>query len=323
MRVSRIQTVVLVLISLSLSACSKHSVERRHKVSKITTTTPQSKAVTLTQQYVCQIRAQRHINFRAFENGFLDAVRIKEGQTVRQDDLLFQVIPMTYKAKLERTAQPAASGLNLAHFKSPFDGIVDRMHYQQGDSVQQGKTIATLSDNSLMWVYFNVPEARYLEYMAGLSRHKDDLKVELMLANGNKFDQIGKMGTIEADFNNVTGTVPFRADFANPDRLLRHGQTGTVLISRVQNDALVIPQRAVFEVLDKRYVYVVDKDDLVHWREIVVQNEVDDIFVIKGGLGMNDKIVLDGVRQLRDGDKVDDEGRQPDQVVARPHDHAE
>ena len=90
-----------------------------------------------------------------------------------------------------------------------------------------------------------------------------------MLANGNKFQQIGKIGAIEAEFNNETGNIPFRADFPNPDGLLRHGQTGTVLIRRVLKDAIVIPQRATFEVLDKRYVYVVDKDDVVHQREIV------------------------------------------------------
>ena len=83
--------------------------------------------------------------------------------------------------------------------------------------------------------------------MADLNQNKEDLKIELMLANGNKFEQLGKIGAIEADFNNETGNIPFRADFPNPDRLLRHGQTGTVLISRVQNDAIVIPQRATFE----------------------------------------------------------------------------
>ena len=96
-----------------------------------------------------------------------------------------------------------------------------------------------------------------------------------MLANGSKFQQIGKIGAIEAKFNNETGNIPFRADFPNPDRLLRHGQTGTVLINRTLKNAIVIPQRATFEILDKRYVYVVDKDDVVHQREIVIQNELD------------------------------------------------
>ena len=103
-----------------------------------------------------------------------------------------------------------------------------------------------------------------------------------MLANGNKFQQTpARSVAIEAKFNNETGNIPFRADFPNPDGLLRHGQTGNVLIHRTLHNAIVIPQRATFEILDKRYVYVVGKDDVVHQREIAVQHEMEDIFVIK------------------------------------------
>jgi membrane fusion protein (multidrug efflux system) len=162
-----------------------------------------------------------------------------------------------------------------------------------------------------------VPEARYFEYMADLKQKKGGMKIELMLANGEKFDQPGKIGAIEADFNNETGNIPFRVDFPNPERLLRHGQTGTVLIHRVVNDALVIPQRATFENLAKRYVYVLDKDDVAHQREIVVANELEDVFVIKQGLDVNDRIVLEGTRQVRDGEKVECEDRRPEEVVAQ------
>ena len=91
----------------------------------------------------------------------------------------------------------------------------------------------------------------------------------------------------------------------------------------MQNDAIVIPQRATFEILDKRYVYVVDKDDVVHQREIVIQNELEDIFVIKSGLDVNDRIVLEGIRQVRDGDKVEYEFRQPEEVLTNQKYHAE
>ena len=84
------------------------------------------------------------------------------------------------------------------------------------------------------------------------------------------------------------------------------------------HDAIVIPQRATFEILDKRYVYVVDKDDVAHRREIVVQNEMDDIFVIKKGVGVGDRIVLEGIRQVRDGEKVEYEFRPPEEVMRKP-----
>ncbi len=96
-----------------------------------------------------------------------------------------------------------------------------------------------------------------------------------------------------------------------------------MLIHQTLKDALVIPQRATFEILDKRYVYVVDKENVVHQREIAVQNELDDIFVIKQGLSVDDRIVLEGVRQVHDGEKVEYEFRRPEQVIGNQKNKAE
>jgi membrane fusion protein (multidrug efflux system) len=175
-----------------------------------------------------------------------------------------------------------------------------------------------------MWVYFNVPEARYLEYMASSDQEKKEQRIELVLANLNKFPYASTGLTVEAQFNNETGNIPFRADFPNPEpRLLRHGMTGTILIHRTLKNAVVIPQRATFEILDKQYVYVVGKDNVVRQRAIVVQNELEDIFVIKSGLGVNDRIVYEGIRQVHDGEKVEYEFRPPEQILANQKYHAE
>jgi membrane fusion protein (multidrug efflux system) len=208
-------------------------------------------------------------------------------------------------AKVKAEVDLALAELNFTKIKAPFDGLVGRLPRKRGSFVLKGETLTTLSDNSLMWVYFNVPEARYLEYMAERVENQQNQDLGLILADHNKFPHAGKLDAIEAEFNTETGDIAFRADFPNPDRLLRHGQTGTVLIKRVLNDAIVIPQRATFENLARRYVYVVDKDDVAHQREIVIQNESEDLFVIKKGVEVGDKIVLDGVRLVRDGDKVE------------------
>ncbi|HTM55050.1 MAG TPA: efflux RND transporter periplasmic adaptor subunit [Pirellulales bacterium] len=358
MKFSPILAILLALMVFLLPACSKQEGEQHEESHAIVATSPQSKAVTLTEQYVCQIHSQRHIQIRALEMGYLEEIPVKEGQQVKEGDLMFKVRPILYQSKLDAEnaeaqlaglqltyaktladkkvisanevklreaelakakakAKLAAAELDFATVKAPFDGIIDRLRQQQGSLVEEGEILTTLSDNSLMWVYFNVPEARYFEYMADLKQKKGGMKIELMLANGEKFDQPGKIGAIEADFNNETGNIPFRVDFPNPERLLRHGQTGTVLIHRVVNDALVIPQRATFENLAKRYVYVLDKDDVAHQREIVVANELEDVFVIKQGLDVNDRIVLEGTRQVRDGEKVECEDRRPEEVVAQ------
>jgi membrane fusion protein (multidrug efflux system) len=219
-----------------------------------------------------------------------------------------------FQAKLTKAqamVKLAEAELNFTNVTAPFDGIVDRVHEQLG-SLIKGDILTTLSDNSVMWVYFNVPENQYLEYMANRKQHEAEDKFELVLADQTKFPQPGRLGAIEAKFNDETGTIAFRADFPNPDGLLRHGQTGTILIHRKLHDAIVIPMRATYEIMGKRYVYVVDRDDVVHRREIVPQHEMDDIYVIKKGVGVGDRIVLEGIRQVRDGEKVGYEFRSPE-----------
>ncbi len=223
-----------------------------------------------------------------------------------------------YEAKLARArakAELAKAELNFTEVRAPFDGRIGRQHEQQGSLVKEGDVLTTLSDNSVLWVYFNVPEIRYLEYKANPGK---EWKIELVLANGSKFADsntgkviAGKISANEADFNNESGTVTFRADFPNPEDLLRNGMTGKVLIHRTLTNAIVIPQRATFEILDQRYVYVVDKGGLVHQRKIIVQNEVGDLFVVTKGVGVDDRIILEGIRQVRDGEKVEYEFRPP------------
>jgi membrane fusion protein (multidrug efflux system) len=381
---SPILTIVLTGIILSLPACQMKEQSHREEHHKIVVTSPQARYVTLTQQYVCQIHSQRHINVRALESGYLEEILVKEGQAVKKNSVMFKILPTLHKAKYDaeraeaRLAElefnntrnlfeqrivsenevaliraklaraNAKMELAKAEFdftivKAPFDGIVDRLHEREGSLIKERDILTTLSDNSVMWVYFNVPESRYFEYKAlpskdyqdpalsGKSKDNSQLlelvdsRIELRLADGHMFNySAGNTVTLEAQFDNTTGNIPFRADFPNPDGLLRHGQTGTVLIYRMLQNAMVIPQRAVFELLDKQYVYVLDKDGMVHQRLIGIQHELEDIFVIQKGLDANDKIVLEGVQHVRDGAKVEEyEFRRPEEALAHQKNRAE
>lgn len=341
--------------------------EGGHPQHKIVVTSPVRKAVVSTQTYVCQIRSCKHIEVRALEGGYLEEIKVNEGQAVKKSDLMFQIVPTLYQARLDSEVAErdriqielanslslsqkgivspteialkkaelakaqanvmlAQAELNFASVKAPFDGIVDRQIHQLGSLIEEGEVLTTLSDNSVMWVYFNVPESRYLEYKAELDQHDgrtDHLTIELKLANGTIFPARGKIGAIEADFNNMTGNIAFRADFENADRLLRNGQTGTILIHRTLPDVVVIPQRATFEILDQRYAFVVDTDDVVHQRHISIASEQDDIFVVADGLQEGEKIVLEGIRQVRDGETIEYEFRAADDVLGNLKYHAE
>jgi len=378
MKILPIGIISLAFVSVSLSGCSleAESHQESHAEShaesgahahKIIATSPIKTDVISTQPYVCQIHSRNHIEIRAIESGYLEKIGVNEGQSVKKGDLMFQIVPVLYQAKLnseiaerdriqielnnakklnekgivseqeialkgaelakaEANVMLARAELQFASVTAPFDGIVDRQRNQVGSLIEEGDILTTFSDNSLMWVYFNVPEARYLEYKAEIDKdqgHTDRLQIELKLANGKIFQQPGKIGAIEADFNNKTGNISFRADFPNPQGLLRNGQTGTILIHRKLENVVVIPQRAIFYILDKRYVYVIDEENVVHQRYITIAEEQDDIFVVSDGVNEKEKIIFEGIRQVRENDKIEYEFHEPSKVLANLKYHAE
>jgi membrane fusion protein (multidrug efflux system) len=289
-----------------------HMVKKGDPMFKILQTPYQAKlAAELAEVQLAQIELD---NARKLYNGGVKSI-------VSQTDV---AIAEAKLAKAMSTADRTRLELDFTVVRAPFDGIVDVLEKQVGSVVKEGEVLTTLYDNSTMWVYFNVPEVRCLEYTGSPGRDIEPQQLELVLANGSKFDQPCKAVTRMGKYDNETGTIRYLAELPNPHGRLRHGQTGTVLIRRVLNHATLIPQRATFEILDKRYVYVVGKDNVLHQREIVVKHELEDIFVIKSGLEPDEKIVYEGVRQVRDGDRLDHyEFRAPDELLANLKNRAE
>jgi membrane fusion protein (multidrug efflux system) len=205
--------------------------------------------------------------------------------------------------------------LGFTEIRAPFDGYIDRFQARLGSLLDEGDLLTTLSDNSKMWVYFNVPESEYLDYKS--SAKTDKTIVKLMMANNKMFAYDGVVETIEADFDNQTGNISFRATFPNPDGLLRHGETGNIHMNEPIKNGVIIPQKATFEVLDKKYVYVIDKNSQVKTREITIGAEMEDLFVVTSGLSGNDKILLEGLRKVKEDDKITYEYREPRSVMAR------
>ncbi|HEX9956746.1 MAG TPA: efflux RND transporter periplasmic adaptor subunit, partial [Fibrella sp.] len=221
------------------------------------------------------------------------------------------------KAKLDKAkaeVSVAQIHLGFTEVRAPFDGIMDHFQVRLGSLVNEGDLLTTLSDNSKMWVYFNVPEAEYLNYKTHAQQGSFQ-QVNLMMANQQLFNHPGVVQTVEADFNNETGNIAFRATFPNPNRLLRHGETGNIQMTLPLKNALIIPQKATFEVLEKKYVYVVDKDNVIRSREIAVAAEMPHIFVVRSGLNKDDKILLEGLRQVKENEKIHYKFERPDAVL--------
>ncbi len=246
--------------------------------------------------------------------------QLVQEKVVSKNEALLQQAEM---AEAQAKATLAQAELNFTEIKAPFEGIVNRLLLREGSLIKEGDILTTLADNSVMWVYFNVPEKYYLQYMAHRKQREAEDKIELVLADGEIFPHDGKIGAIEADFNNQNGNIQFRADYPNPDGLLRHGETGTIKIRRPLKNALVIPQRATFDLLDKKYVWVVDQQGVVHQRLITVKHELEDIYVVGSGLEVTDKFVLEGVREVEEGEKIEYEYVAPDEVLKQQKYHAE
>jgi membrane fusion protein (multidrug efflux system) len=194
------------------------------------------------------------------------------------------------KAKAELAL--AEAHLGFTEIRAPFDGIMDRFQKRIGSLIEEGELLTTLSDNSRMWVYFNVPEAEYLDYVKK-TKSENTKNVLLKMANNEQFDVPGVVETIEADFNNETGNISFRATFPNPKALLRHGETGNIVVTLPFKNAMIIPQKATFEVLDKKYVYVIGNqssykllnhpqlpDIVIKNMKGVYQNDIEKIYPI-------------------------------------------
>lgn len=344
-------------------SCLSHKHEEAEADMKFPVTHPVRMDTSATKEYVCQIRSIQHIELRAQEKGYLQTVFVDEGRFVKRGQRLFQIMPALYEAELQKaqaevkfaqieyentrnladSSVVSANELALAAAKldkakaelalaqvhlgftricAPFDGIVDRLHVRLGSLVDEGELLTCLSDNSKMWVYFNVPEAEYLDYRMKV-RKDSTMNVKLRLANNKLFSYPGVVETIEADFNNETGNIAFRATFPNPDGLLRHGETGTILMEVPLDDVLIIPQLATFEILDKKYVYVVDENDIVQSREVFIKTEMEDLYAVAGGLSEGDRILLEGLRKVRDNDKITCEVREPSVVIANLKFYAE
>ena len=337
--------IVISLCALLYNAGCHSNKEAKETETKFLVTSPLKKDTSITKEYVSQIRSIQHIELRALEKGYIEKIYVDEGQFVKKGQLMFQIMPLIYKAELQKAQAEAKFAeieylntkqlseknivspnelalakakfdkamaevslaqvhLSFTEIRAPFDGIMDHFNVRQGSLVNEGDSFTTLSDNSEMWVYFNVPEAEYLNYKTNVTEENLN-QVSLLMANNQLFGFPGVVKAIEADFNNETGNIAFRATFPNPNKLLRHGETGNIIMNLPLKNALIIPQKATYEVLEKKYVFVVDKDKVVHSREIVIASEMPDLYIIKDGLKENERILLEGIRKVKDNEKID------------------
>lgn len=220
----------------------------------------------------------------------------------------------SYEAQLaaaEAQLQSAQDNLRWCTVTSPADGVVGSIPYRVGSLVsgQSAEALTTVSNISKMYVYFSMTEKQLLALTREAGGVNAAIKkmpaVSLVLSDGTTYSQSGTISTVSGVIDPSTGSVQMRATFDNAQHILRSGGTGSILIPTHASDAIMVPQSATFDVQDKKFVYVVNADKTVATREITVlpQNN-GQTYVVVSGLRAGERIVVDGVNQLKNGQKI-------------------
>jgi membrane fusion protein (multidrug efflux system) len=216
------------------------------------------------------------------------------------------------KAKVQEAralAERANVELERADIRAPFDGVVDRIPRKAGNAVAEDELLTTISDTREVFAYFAISEREYLDLEK--SKHgAEPRKVSLVLADGSTFGHEGTVDAVAGELDRETGTLSYRARFPNPEGTLKHGSSGKVVIDTALKGALLVPQRATFEVQGNVYIYAVDPQNVVHVKKLDVKQRFEDDFIVGSGLTAKDRFVLEGLQHVKDGMAIDP--RKPD-----------
>ena len=212
------------------------------------------------------------------------------------------------KAQLAQAQANLASAKEMLGFcfvKSPATGVVGTLPFKKGALVSGSNVLTTVSNISSMDVYFSVTEKDVL----AMSRSGEGVSafptVKLQLNDGTIYPHEGKVTKMSGVIDAATGSVQNIATFANSEKLLKSGGAGNIIIPRINNGAIIIPQACVSEVQNKKFVYTVGKDNKVKYTEIKVDPQNDgNNYIVTEGLKVGDKYVTNGVTKLSDGMEI-------------------
>ncbi len=214
-------------------------------------------------------------------------------------------------AQAEAAYVSAKQNLDFCFVTSPANGVIGDLPYRVGAlvSASSQQALTTVSNNSTMQVYFSMTEKDLLDMTktagginAAISSYP---AVKLQLADGSIYNHPGKVATVSGVIDPTTGTVSMRADFPNPERVLKTGASGSIVVPHTATSAVVVPQDAVVEVQDKHFVYVVGKDNKVKYTPVEINSQNDGKnYIITSGLHIGDRFVVNGVSSLQDGMEI-------------------
>ena len=328
--------------------------------------TIETQSTELQTSYPATIRGVQDVEIRPMVSGFITKMYVKEGQSVKKGQVLFEINKVTYEAAARQAkaavksaeaqlntskltyennqklfannvigtyelqssknayenaqaalAQARANyasakqNLDYCYVTSPANGVVGDLPYRVGAlvSASSAQPLTTVSDINTMQVYFSMTEKDVLDMTktkgglhAAISEYP---AVKLQLADGTTYNHDGKVAAVSGVIDQSTGSVSMRADFPNPEHLLKSGGSGSIVVPHTSSAAIVIPQDAVAQVQDRYFVYILGKDNKVKYSPVTVNpNNDGKNYIIESGLKVGDKIVVSGITTLKDGMQI-------------------
>ena len=210
------------------------------------------------------------------------------------------------QANLER----ARLDRSYAEIRSPITGRIGLQNLEVGSVVSAGQTVlATVSTLDPVYVYFSFPEAAVLRRMREMKSAAEAAngpgftpKVTFVFADGSTYDHQGAIDFADRTINSVTGTLLLRAKFPNPEEFLQSGMNGRVSITyEIAKDALLVPQKAVTELLGKQFLTVLGKDNTIETRPVTMGSRLGEMWTVLNGIKADEKVVVEGLQKVRAG----------------------
>lgn len=243
---------------------------------------------------------------KSVEIEFENTKKLFDKNIVSKSELdLYAAKMQIMKAKVNEAKvakEQAQFHFEYAKIRAPFAGLINRIPHKKGSLVDEGTLLTSISNNEQVFAYFNVSEIDYLDYVQAKNKSSN---VNLILANNSSYPHAGVIETTESEFDPNTGNLAFRAKFPNPGKLLKEGGTGKILVKSYFKNAILIPQKASFEVQGNIYVYVVDQKNKVSTRKITPVLRLPNYFILRSGLSANEQVIFEGIQTVKEGDVVE------------------
>ncbi|AKH94643.1 efflux RND transporter periplasmic adaptor subunit [Elizabethkingia anophelis] len=235
-------------------------------------------------------------------------------------DMQLKTAQANYNAATAQVEQAKAAlgsskiNANFTLIKAPVSGYIGRIPNRTGTLVSPTDTTAltTLSDISTVQVYFSISEANYITYSKEGIFSGDSGNIQLILADGSVYNQKGRVEAGSGNIDKATGSITMKAIFPNPDKLLRSGGAGKIVIGRTIDNIVQLPITSVKDIQDKFFVFKLADSSKVAMVPIQIDGKTKDTYYVKSGVKAGDKIAINRIDMLQDGMKV-----QPKKVPAK------